>query len=98
LIVNPRGYGKSALVAELAYKRNAICEKNHFPSGPVLFTDFRGVKTADDAEDRILATIKPLFLPSFSQYYEQRGKKMFSFNTVFIVFTAIYISIRQASS
>lgn len=76
LIGNPRGYGKSALVAEMAYKRDLICGKNGFPPGPVLFTNFRGVKTADEAEKTILATIQPLFLPSFSQLFDGRGNHL----------------------
>ena len=66
-------------------------KKKCFPSGPVLFTDFRGVKTADEAEDRILATIQPLFLLSFSQLFDGRGIKCFLhfyrfLRSVFIVF------------
>ena len=73
MIGNPRGYGKSALIAEMAYTRDTVCAKKGYPSGPVLFTDFLGVKTADDAEDRILATIQPLFLPQFAQLFDGRG-------------------------
>ena len=73
LIGNPRGYGKSALVAEMAYKRDIICGQNDLPSGPVLFTDFRGVKHADGAEERIMSTIQPLFFPSFLQLFDGRG-------------------------
>jgi hypothetical protein len=57
----------------MAYKRDIICGQNDFPSGPVLFTDFRGVKHADGAEERIMSTIQPLFLPSFSQLFDGRG-------------------------
>ncbi len=39
MICNPRGYGKSALVKEMAYKRDEICKELKIPSGPVLFTD-----------------------------------------------------------
>ena len=45
MIGNPRGYGKSALLMEMAYKRDEIYKRNEKPSGPVLFTDFEGVKT-----------------------------------------------------
>ena len=65
LLGNPRGYGKSALVAEMAYKRDVTCGKNGFPSGPVLSTDFRGVKTADDAEDK---TFNRFSCPPFPNY------------------------------
>jgi len=75
MLGNPRGYGKSALVVEFAHKRDLICDKKGFPSGPVLFTDFRGVKSAEDAEDRILATIQPLFFPSFFNLFDGRGTK-----------------------
>ena len=64
MIGNPRGFGKSSLVAEFAYRRDDICAKNAngpYPSGPVLFTDFKGVKSADEAEEKIIATINPLF-------------------------------------
>jgi hypothetical protein len=73
LVGNPRGYGKSALVAEMAYKRDIICGQNDLPSGPVLFTDFRGVESADEAKEKIMSTIQPLFLPSFLQLYDGRG-------------------------
>ena len=79
LLGNPRGYGKSSLVAEMAYKRDIICGKEKIPSGPVLFTDFRGVKHADDAEDRIMATIQPLFLPSYSQLFDGRRTPTLSY-------------------
>ena len=36
------------------------------PSGPVLFTDFDGVKSASDAEMKVLETIRPLFFTLFS--------------------------------
>ena len=66
-------------------------KKKCFPSGPVLFTDFRGVENAADAKDRILATIQPLFLLSFSQLFDGRGIKCFLhfyrfLRSVFIVF------------
>ena len=61
---NRRGYGKSALVKEMAYKRDEICRRNKVPSGPVLFTDFTGVKDATGAERKILETIRPLFISS----------------------------------
>jgi hypothetical protein len=70
---------KSALVAEMAYKRDVICDQNGFPSGPVLFTDFRGVESADEAKERILATIQPLFLPSFLQLFDGRGTSSLSY-------------------
>ena len=66
LIGNPRGYGKSALVAEMAYRRKELCERKNLPSGPVLFTDFKGAKSAFDAEKKVLETIRPLFLTLFS--------------------------------
>ena len=62
---NPKGYGKSALMMEMAYRRDEICEKMKIPSGPVLFTDFQGVQSASDAKKRILETIKPLFFTWF---------------------------------
>ena len=73
MIGNPRGYGKSALVMEMAYMRDEICGRKKIPSGPVLFTDFRGVKSASDAEARVMETIRPLFLPSFSPLFDERG-------------------------
>jgi len=55
-------------VKEFAYKRGDIvarCNKEStifaIKSGPVLLTDFAGVKSPEDAENRIKATIDPLF-------------------------------------
>ena len=73
MIGNPRGYGKSALMMEIAYRRDEISQRNKTPSGPVLFTDFRGVKSATDAEDRVMQTIRPLFIQSFFQLHDDRG-------------------------
>jgi hypothetical protein len=69
----------------MAYKRDSICAKKGLPSGPVLFTDLRGVKTADDAEERIMATIQPLFLPSFFHLFDGRGTHRFLTILVFII-------------
>ena len=66
LIGNPRGYGKSALMAEMAFRRNELSKRKEMPSGPVLFTDFNGVKSASDAEMKVLETIRPLFFTLFS--------------------------------
>ncbi len=77
MISNPRGYGKSALVREMAYKRDEICTRLKVPSGPVLFTDFLGVKSPSDAENKIMETLRPLFLPSFSPLSEERGSCAF---------------------
>ena len=62
MIGNPRGYGKSALVKEFAYKRDEISRNYNIPSGPVLFTDFSSVRCATDAQEKISKTIRPLFL------------------------------------
>ena len=66
LIGNPRGYGKSSLVAEMAFRRTEFSKTKEMPSGPVLFTDFNGVKSASDAEMKVLETIRPLFFTLFS--------------------------------
>ena len=85
MIGNPRGYGKSALVKEMAFKRDEICKKMKIPSGPVLFTDFRGVKNSSDAKKRILETIQPLFFEFFSFLrYNYKGG---------IVFLLFFISL-----
>ena len=105
LLGNPRGYGKSALVAEMAYKRDVTCGKNGFPSGPVLFTDFRGVKTADDAEDKIMSTIQPLFLPSFFQLFDGRGtpcvissSHMITEKNIYLLSSTYIYNSRQAAT
>jgi len=77
ILGNPRGYGKSALVAEFAHTRDVVCNKKGFPSGPVLFTDFKGIKSSDDAEKRILATIQPLFFRPLFQLFGRRGRHYF---------------------
>jgi hypothetical protein len=74
MIGNPRGYGKSALIMELAYKRDEICKRNEIPSGPVLFTDFGGVKNASEAEERVLETIRPLFFTHLSFIFKNNQK------------------------
>ena len=74
MIGNPRGYGKSALVMEMAYKRDEICKRKNITSGPVLFTDFRGIKSAADAEDRVLKTIQPLFFTQLSFLYQNNER------------------------
>ena len=66
MIGNPRGYGKSALVAEMAFRRKEFSKRKEMPSGPVLFTDFNGAKSASDAEMKVLETIRPLFFTLFS--------------------------------
>jgi len=66
MIGNPRGYGKSALVAEMAYRRNEFSERNKIPSGPVLFTDLKGAESPTDAKMKVLETIRPLFFTLFS--------------------------------
>jgi hypothetical protein len=73
MIGNPRGLGKSSLVMEIAYKRNDICLKRNISSGTVLFTDFRGIKSDSDAEERIMKTIQPLFLSSYFQFDNEKG-------------------------
>jgi hypothetical protein len=74
MIGNPRGYGKSALMMEMAYKRDKICKRNSVPSGPVLFTDFRGVKSVSEAEDKVLQTIQPLFFTLFPIFRANKGR------------------------
>ena len=71
MLGNPRGYGKSALVKEMAYKRDEICRSNKVPSGPVLFTDFTGVKDATGAKRKLLETIRPLFMPLINSSNEE---------------------------
>ena len=80
MIGNPRGYGKSALMMEIAYRRDEISQRNKTPSGPVLFTDFRGVESAADAKDRVMQTICPLFIQSFFQLHDDRGSLAFIFH------------------
>ena len=62
MIGNPRGYGKSSLVKEFLYRRDKICKEKDQTSGPVLFTDFSQVQSVVDAEEKILETIRPLFI------------------------------------
>ena len=57
----------------MAYIRDEICGRKKIQSGSVLFTDFRGVKSAFDAEARVTETIRPLFLSSFSQLFDEQG-------------------------
>jgi hypothetical protein len=87
MIINPRGYGKSALMMEMAYKRDEICKRNDIPSGPVLFTDFEGIKSASDAEKRMLEKIQPLFFNMFSFLYKnsERG----STSAAFLIFSIL---------
>ena len=79
MIGNPRGYGKSALVKEMAYKRDEICRSKKVPSGPVLFTDFTGVEDATGAERKLLETIRPLFL-SLRKSSNEEGNLIFVFH------------------
>jgi hypothetical protein len=86
---NPRGYGKSALMMEIAHRRDEISQRNKIPSGPVLFTDFLGVKSATDAEDKVMQTIRPLFIQSFFQLHDDRGSlafisHLYSFSDIFL--------------
>jgi len=53
--------------------RDDICGRKKILSGPVLFTDFRGVESSSDAKARVMETIQPLFLPSFSPLFDERG-------------------------
>ena len=73
MIGNPIGYGKSALMMEIAYRRDEISQRNKTTSGPALFTDFLGVESATDAEDKVMQTIRPLFIQSFFQLHDDRG-------------------------
>ena len=62
MIGNPGGYGKSSLVQEFLYRRDKICKQKDLTSGPVLFTDFSQVQSVVDAEEKLLETIRPLFI------------------------------------
>ena len=106
MIGNPRGYGKSALIAEMAYRRNKICEKMKIPSGPVLFTDFEGIANSSDAKTRILETIQPLFFTLFSFFQVNKARGNFvccvyflSFSVVitYVYVTFIYLRIDELS-
>ena len=80
MIGSPREYGKSALMTEIAYRLDEISQRNKTPSGPVLFTDFFGVKSATDAEDGVVQRIRPLFFLSFFQLHVDRGSLAFIFH------------------
>ena len=100
MIGNPRGYGKSALMMEVAYKRDKLCGRKKVPSGPVLFTDFRGVKSASHAEDRVMETIRPLFIPTFFPLHDERGSLAFVVHNS-IVMTHLFFTFfdnRQAAA
>ena len=87
MIGNPRGYGKSALMMEIAHRRDEISQRNKIPSGPVLFTDFRGVESAAEAKDRVMQTIRPLFIQSFFHLHDDRGSLAFIFHLYsFLIF------------
>ena len=86
LIGNPSGYGKSALVAEMAFRRKEFSKRKEMPSGPVLFTDFEGTKSASDAEMKVLETIRPLFFTLFSSIPKD-GKEGILFKFFLLFFT-----------
>ena len=100
MIGNPRGYGKSALMMEVAYKRDKICGRKKVPSGPVLFTGFRGIESASDAKSRIMETIRPLFIPTFFPLHDERGSLAFVVHNS-IVMTHLFFTFfdnRQAAA
>ena len=71
MIENPLGYGKSALMSEWAFKRTEVSKmcSPALPSGPVLFTDFRNAASVRNAEQKIMKTVEPLFIPTiFSKW------------------------------
>jgi hypothetical protein len=92
MIGNPRGYGKSALMMEMAYKRDEICKRNNIPSGPVLFTDFRGVQSASDAENRVLETIQPLFFTLFSFINKSNSNKRGSTSDAYLFLSPVVMT------
>ena len=85
MIGNPRGYGKSALVKEMAYKRDKICKDMKHPSGPTLFTDFAGVKDSNNAEKKLLETIRPLFIPVI-EFKNEHGNLCFAIQRDLLLF------------
>jgi len=102
MIGNPRGYGKSSLVKEMAHTRDELSKRFEVPSGPVLLTDFRDVESPSDARRRVMETIQPLFFGTYVPLFDGRGMFfcIFAFFVyivyIFFVYVFLFVSL-QAS-
>jgi hypothetical protein len=75
-VVNPEGYGKTALVAEVGSRRDELFKKGVIEStGPVLLTNFNGLSEMGDFKSKLHEEIEPLFVnPNQYGLADWRGK------------------------